>query len=128
MPNLEETTPGSGVFKCRQGCECKSSGTGGGSSGQRSDHVGLTSAELAAQGHAIIHPTEPEICHAHRKKRSPQQLFQVMTVSSGPQWECLPEARCKVSPDNSNVQLQLAQQLAQQQLLQRFTPYAGLGG
>ena len=53
-----------------------------------------TSQELAAAGHAIIHPEVAEVCYAHGKRRGPSQLYQVMTMN-GPQWECLPEARCK---------------------------------
>eukprot|EP00755_Sulcionema_specki_P039629 Sspe_Gene.113177::Locus_97123_Transcript_1_1_Confidence_1.000_Length_344::g.113177::m.113177 len=84
IANLEETIPGSGQYKCKHSAPCKVSARGG---------SGLRMSEIAASsGHLVIHPNRPERCAVHGKTRSPQQLWQVMSMR-GPQWECLPEAK-----------------------------------
>ena len=76
--NVEQTYPGSGIWKCKPGSSCKmAAGTHG-----------------EVPGQAPIHPSEPSTCWAHAKKRSPNQLHQVNTPF-GPQWECLPQFKCK---------------------------------
>eukprot|EP01060_Flectonema_neradi_P005655 TRINITY_DN1379_c0_g1_i1.p1 TRINITY_DN1379_c0_g1~~TRINITY_DN1379_c0_g1_i1.p1 ORF type:complete len:239 (+),score=14.56 TRINITY_DN1379_c0_g1_i1:39-755(+) len=89
LANLEETP--TGEYRCKTITPCK---------GVR--QPGLSSQDLAAAGHTIIHPEGPEVCHAHGKQRGSAQLYQVMTIS-GPRWECLPEARCKQGQDFNNM-------------------------
>ena len=86
---LRSYTPSS-HFRCRAASACKSALTeqnsyafagdaaayGGGKKGGYGGGSQST-AQLIAQGHSIVHPEEAEVCHAHGKKRSPRQLYQV---------------------------------------------------
>eukprot|EP01059_Diplonema_ambulator_P001911 TRINITY_DN11574_c1_g1_i1.p1 TRINITY_DN11574_c1_g1~~TRINITY_DN11574_c1_g1_i1.p1 ORF type:complete len:253 (+),score=71.96 TRINITY_DN11574_c1_g1_i1:76-834(+) len=142
LMNLEEI--GNGEYRCKSVNPCKTSAMGGGRQAGGMGGMGMnrlqaalgllggnalglgmqqqpikTSNDLRAAGHAIIHPDTTEVCYAHGKQRNPSQLYQVMTAN-GPQWECLPEARCKVrQEDNRNISNLLIAQLA----ANRFSPY-----
>ena len=109
---------------CKSINPCKTTATGGPGGQMAQAPPGVrTSRELAAAGHAIIHPEQAEVCHAHGKRRGPTQLYQVSTVS-GPQWECLPEARCKVAGEQPDQSAQLLQQI---QMGNQFNPYGSMG-
>eukprot|EP01064_Diplonema_japonicum_P029179 TRINITY_DN4651_c1_g2_i1.p1 TRINITY_DN4651_c1_g2~~TRINITY_DN4651_c1_g2_i1.p1 ORF type:complete len:260 (+),score=7.13 TRINITY_DN4651_c1_g2_i1:92-871(+) len=120
---------GNGEFRCKPDSQCKASvpgantRTAGASSSTaffsskvaQIDGMPMPSstADLMAAGHTIIYPEKAEMCHAHGKMRSPQQLYQVMT-ERGPKWECLLETRCKI-PETA---MQGAPPAS------RYTPYA----
>eukprot|EP01059_Diplonema_ambulator_P027575 TRINITY_DN4593_c0_g1_i6.p1 TRINITY_DN4593_c0_g1~~TRINITY_DN4593_c0_g1_i6.p1 ORF type:complete len:176 (+),score=37.05 TRINITY_DN4593_c0_g1_i6:353-880(+) len=79
--NVELTFPGSNLWRCRPGSECK----------LPANQMDVNKDQVVPPP---IHPPEPATCWAHGKKRSPNQLHQVNTPF-GAQWECLPQFKCK---------------------------------